>query len=60
MKLVVLAEAGYRTETAMQKGRAIEKRCACGAPIPKRKTWCSPCYDVRLQANIAANRSKYR
>lgn len=34
----------------------IEKRCKCGALIPKRKTWCGPCYDVRLHENIAKNR----
>lgn len=32
----------------------------CGAGIDRRKRFCLPCYDERLQANIAANRHKYR
>lgn len=56
-----LGEAGQRTEAARQKGRPVEKlckRCQCG--IPRRKTYCSPCYDLRLAENIAANRHKYQ
>lgn len=32
----------------------------CGVGVDRRKRFCLPCYDARLQANIAANRHKYR
>ena len=32
----------------------------CGSGVSRQKRFCSPCYDVRLQANIAANRHKYQ
>lgn len=55
------AEAGRSAETASARGKKIEKACCrCGCDIPKRKTYCGPCYDVRLHENIAANRKRYK
>jgi hypothetical protein len=57
----VAPEAGHRIETSMRKGEAFAKLCgSCGCRIDRRKTYCGPCYDVRLMENIAANRHKYR
>ena len=54
------AEAGRSIESG-KRAQAVEKLCSrCGvARIPKRKTYCGPCYDVRLQEIIAASRHKY-
>jgi hypothetical protein len=45
-----------------KRAKAVEKLCAggCGAGIEKRKTYCGPCYDIRLQENIEKNRAKYK
>jgi len=57
----VAPEAGYRIETSARKGNEFAKLCGrCGCRIERRKTYCGPCYDVRLAENIAANRHKYR
>lgn len=49
--------------TATKRAKALAKVCAtegCGARLQdRRKTYCGPCYDARLQANIAANRWRY-
>lgn len=44
------------------RAKAIQKLCAmCGTGLmSKAKTYCGPCYDERLQANIAASRHKYK
>jgi len=43
-----------------ERAAVHDKRCAiCGCEIPKRKTYCAPCYDVRLMSQIKKNR-KYR
>jgi hypothetical protein len=55
MKLA-FSRGGLRTETAMQKGRAIETLRV--RRIPKRKTWCSPATTCGYGQH--ANRSKYR
>lgn len=56
-----MSEAGGRAETSDRKARATTKACReCGCGIDSRKTYCGPCYDVRLATNIAANRHKYR
>jgi hypothetical protein len=53
--------AGAPGTAADQKAKKVEKFCAsCGTGVDSRKTYCGPCYDVRLQANIAKNRGKYR
>jgi hypothetical protein len=55
-----LADAGRSIETG-PRAKPLEKRCAgCGTGIPRRKTWCGPCYDERLQANILAHRKKMK
>jgi CDGSH-type Zn-finger protein len=37
-----------------------EKACTnCGCGISKAKTYCGPCYDIRLTDNIARNRKRY-
>ncbi len=43
------------------RAKPVQKHCAaCGAGLmDRRKTYCGPCYDRRLQENIAANRRKY-
>lgn len=55
---------GDRFNTSAQSGKrakAIEKICAgCGTGIDSRKTYCGPCYDVRLQSNIEKNRARYK
>lgn len=52
-----MAEAGGRAETADRKGKKIEKLCrTCGCGIERRKTYCGPCYDLRLTVTIARNR----
>lgn len=39
---------------------AKTRKCeTCPAIVPLRKRFCGPCYDLRLEANIAANRHKY-
>ena len=40
----------------------VVKSCAnCGCGLSdRRKKFCGPCYAVRYEANIAANRHKYR
>ena len=50
------------SETSGKRAKSIDKLCAagCGAIIAKRKTYCGPCYDVRLQQNIAKNREIYK
>lgn len=53
-------EAGHSIETATRKGRAVQKHCLrCGCGIPTRKTWCGPCYGIRYEEKVAANRRKY-
>lgn len=46
--------------TAKPVNRVVKfcETCGCGLS-DRRKRFCGPCYDVRLQANIAANRHKY-
>lgn len=47
--------------TAKPLNRVKGKCETCGAGLPtKQKRFCGACYDVRLQANIAANRHKYK
>lgn len=54
------ADAGHSIESG-KKAKAVEKSCArCGCGIEKRKTYCGPCYGIRYEENIAANRHKYR
>ncbi len=54
------ADAGRSIESG-KRAKPVEKACAgCGCGIEKRKTYCGPCYDTRLMANIAKNRHKYR
>lgn len=61
MSRPVAPEAGHRIETAMRKGKAMEKLCLmCGCRIEKRKTYCGPCYGFRYEETIAANRHKYK
>jgi hypothetical protein len=54
-------EAGHKIE-AGDRAKIVTKTCAqCGIRLnDNRKTYCGPCYDDRLMANIAANRHKYR
>lgn len=47
------------TAKAVNRVRGFCESCGCGLPN-KAKRFCGPCYDVRLQANIAANRHKYQ
>lgn len=44
------------------RAKAVQKICPmCGTGLmDRRKTYCGPCYDKRLESNIAANRHKYR
>jgi len=53
--------SGSIADISAKRARGVVKLCpTCGAGLMEaRKTYCAPCYDVRLQANIAANRSKY-
>lgn len=48
---------GVATSSSDRRAKAVSKACAkCGTGIEKRKTYCGPCYDVRLQENIIKNR----
>ena len=42
--------------------KKVLRLCAggCGAEVSGRKIYCGPCYATRYEANIAANRHKYR
>ena len=43
--------SGSASQTG-NRARAISKACAkCGTGIERRKTYCGPCYDVRLEEN---------
>lgn len=54
-----LPDAGGRAETSQRKAKAVEKFCAkCGCGIERRKTYCGPCYDIRYNERVAANRLK--
>ena len=46
------------TGKPVNRVRGYCEMCGCG--VDKRKRFCLPCYDERLQGNIAANRHKYR
>lgn len=61
MVVPIAREAGHSIE-AGKRAKVVTKKCAaCGMRLnDNRKTYCGPCYDRRLQENIAANRHKYR
>lgn len=61
MTRTVAWEAGHSIETSMKRGQTFKKRCKrCCCLIERRKTYCSPCYGIRHEENIAANRHKYQ
>jgi hypothetical protein len=43
-----------------KRGRKLRQCETCPSLVSGAKRFCGPCYDVRLQANIAKNRSKYK
>lgn len=47
------------TTKPVNRVRGHCKKCGCGL-LNKAKRYCGPCYDIRLQENIARNRLKYK
>lgn len=49
----------YADTVKVKRGARPDKKCGmCGSPIPMRKTFCGPCYDIRLQTKIQAGRER--
>lgn len=52
---------GSFAELSGGRAKAVQKLCAqCGCGLmDRRKTYCAPCYDVRLQGHNDRNRKIY-
>lgn len=48
------------TDTKRAKAKAVKTCLTCPAKISGAKTYCLPCYDLRHQERVAANRHKYK
>lgn len=52
---------GSIADLATKPVNRIVSNCEkCGCALSKRKRFCLPCYDVRLQENIVAGRARRR